>query len=286
MDHAQKRPASDLRETQRLLGISPLLEPRDTLLTLKLATSDSIWEALLAVQYSLSKPAELSYLYTDPDFQRARDVLEIGFGRQRIVGGLHSYFGDKQFREVALSTDLILGGKQKTRTFLEAIAAQAGGRKFDYLVLRAVLQKVSQLGLFIETVAQYLKPSGRLLIIDAWDSLIGWTPQVAALEKMFARLREEQSRSGVGRTASEKVHRRASLYRLRPQRVDKRAVSSHGEADLRNFYVYFLLLSEAIGRAYGRGSDPTDLLQDLDRWILDPSASCQFGLHFVQLARV
>ncbi len=282
------RDLGSIRAVQQVLSVGPNLEERDIFYVLKMADGPVLWKALLDLQYGLCKTTELPFLYRSGCLTDSRTVLEIGYGDEELSGGLAPFFPDKKFTNVSLPTRDILGAKTKTRICLEDIAAQvkqSGLSTFDCLILRVVVQKVSQLGLFIDTVKDYLSKDGKLLIIDSNDSLLGWQPPIPTLDNLMKSLASEQEKTGAGRSAAEKIYRRASLYGLRPRVSEKLAVSSTGEAGLRDFYTYFLLLSEVMVRAYGPVLNQTALLADLNAWIADPGAKAQFGLHFAELER-
>jgi hypothetical protein len=288
MGVSQTRELGAIRDVQQLLSIGPNLTERDCLLLLKMAAPEVLWKALLDVQFRLCKASELPALARDERFNRARHVLEIGYGDGGLVGGLAPYFPEKPFVSCGLPTRWILGNRQKTKTYLARIGEELSAiprKRFDFLILRVVVQKVSQLGLFVDTIKDYLTERGALLIIDASDRLLGWKPAIPALDELMGRLRVEQAKTGAGRTAAEKVHRRASLFDCRPVRNEDLPIVGRTEAERRDFYAYFLMLSEVMVRAYGPILDQIALVRDLDRWIAEPNGHAQFGISWVEPER-
>lgn len=289
MDNPRLRPLDEVTAHQRILAISPYLDQRDNLLAVKLPTVPELWDSLAEVQYHLCKFTELPYFCQEPAFLEARDTLEIGFGNEALVGGLGAHFPGKNIVGLALPTHLAFSGQIKTKEILKMIddrLKKQKTKKFDYIILRVILQKVSQMGLFINSVVERLKPDGRLLIIDAADELLEWVPAIPTFDKVVAELTKSVEDRGGSRTAAIKAYRKASIYGLQPERKETVPVQTYDQVGLRNFYIFFMVLSEIVSRGMNAPIDQFQLIKDLNHWIQSPTARAQIGIHFVQLQRV
>ncbi len=271
---------------QILLGIGPVLGLRDNLLALKLAPNQTVWRACLELQFQMTKVTELGFLYGSQNFLESESVLEIGFGDDGyVIGHLAPYF-PKHHVNVSLPTSILLAGKEKTKDVLALISnqlAQNKRKKFDYLILRLVIQHVSQLGLLVKGLSDYLNPGGRLLIIDSYDPYLKWSPMIPNLDRLIQTLAQIQLQSGGERSGVEKLHRKASLYKFTPEINQAIAVKINNKVDARNFYVLFLLMSEIIGRALQGKINQIKLISEMNNWINHPDVFGQLGMHFLQL---
>ena len=153
------------------------------------------------------------------------------------------------------------------------------------IILRLVLQNISQPKAFVHELLNYLKPTGQLLIIEARDANHKWTPGVATFDEIIQILTAEQAEKAGGRTIADTLHRKASIYGYKPERNEFGFLFGETSTEKRQCFNYGLLLAEIVGRLLGRERLGIAMYKDLKSWIDKPEAKMQMGLHFLQMRR-
>jgi len=276
-----------INEVQKILSISPGMILKDILLVLKLATPEALWKALLDLQFDMARLKEMSFLNRYCDYNKKIQVLEIGFGIDHVIGGIRPYFPQAEIKEVVLNFSYLFAGKNNYKNVTAEIEKQIGScsQQYDNIHLRLVAQHVNQFGAMIKSIGNYLKDDGNIVIMEAYDSYLKWSPNIPSLTEMFAVLGQLQKAKGGLRTSAEKIHRKASIYGFTPLCSEKMEVASQTQTDLRNYYQFFLLVSEIINRMIGSKINQLKLIKEMLEWLGDPTAFGQFGLQFVKLKK-
>lgn len=129
------------------------------------------WDDLLTLQVELFVRNELDYLAGVKTWQRVRDVLDVGCGNGAFLARLRAAFPDKtycgldQSAELIAAADTAHGGSGID--FVHGDYFEVGeDRSYDAILMRFVVQHLTDLEAILGKSAALLKPGGSLFITE------------------------------------------------------------------------------------------------------------------------
>jgi ubiquinone/menaquinone biosynthesis C-methylase UbiE len=162
----------------------------DRMLDTSTARSLSLWHEVLTLQVDLFRKAEVAALRSSTAWQRSRTVLEAGCGNGRYLAAVARAFDDKRYVGIDSSEGLVAIANEthaceRARFGVADFLKTVGSATFDAVVMRFVVQHLSDLGTILTQAASYLKPGGSLFIIEPDVANSANTPATPAFDAML-----------------------------------------------------------------------------------------------------
>jgi SAM-dependent methyltransferase len=157
------------------------------------ALASNAWDALLSHQVSLFASAEFEHLALLDAWQASRTVLDLGCGNGDYLLALSSQFCDKTYEGWDTSDQLI--DIARRRHGLEDLIFQHGpvsrdqakGRTFDAVVMRFVVQHLTEPQVVFERLAELSHDDTLVLIIEPNLTACRAFPQMPGLLRLIER---------------------------------------------------------------------------------------------------
>jgi SAM-dependent methyltransferase len=162
----------------------------------------SQWDDLLRLQVDLFFPQERAYLGTFAPWQAARHVLDVGCGNGYYLSQLQSAFPQKSYFGIDLSRELIAEARTRhggpALRFAEAnFFAFSPARRFDLLLMRFIVQHLTDFATVLARASRLVEPGGGLLIVEPDLAASGNTPATPRFAGLLERF--EGARKADGR---------------------------------------------------------------------------------------
>jgi SAM-dependent methyltransferase len=129
----------------------------------------TVWNDLLRLQVEYFAPAEMAFLAGFAPWTRARSVLDVGCGNGLYASALRQRFPDKAFAGIDISPGLIAEARAADPAirFEEAdLFAYAPERPCDLVVMRFLVQHLTDFEGVLASVDRLLAPGGSLVVIE------------------------------------------------------------------------------------------------------------------------
>ena len=158
------------------------------------------WDDLLRLQVDFFAKDEMDFLAGFPPWRGASDILDLGCGNGRYISALRSNFPDKSYTGIDISEGLIAQARLADPAVAFHTADFLGfeaDRSFDLIVMRFVVQHLTDFAAVLAGCARLLCPFGAILIIEpelAASRNSPPTPHFKRLLMEFQRCRDENSR--------------------------------------------------------------------------------------------
>lgn len=275
---------SSLTETDLLGGELLHTRPSEWLERIKSAPLGQVWETLLNVQSRFILNEDLKFFFNDRDWLNAETVLDLGCGPGDLIALLNNYFPKKIYTGVDLSdryvrtATLRFSDDKNISVLLKDIHEYSPERKFDYIILRLVIQHLPDPGNILMRLGTLLSPNGRILIMDSIDSLKLTIPSVPTLVDMYRQLQALQHGSLGSRNALLDIEANPGKHGFEVVISDKGASPAIRIEDQKLLMEQYLLASEVVKRRFGVVIDQTKLLHDLFAWVNHPYSYAQVAL--------
>ncbi len=258
----------------------------DPVETLQACTIEDLWVELLQSQNEFYRRTVLEFFYNCQSFQSAQTVVDLGCGPADLLMDLNGRFSDKEYCGVDSSSNYVelaqtacLG--HPNIEIKQADILDYSEQKFDFLVLRFVVQHLSDHGKLMSQLESMLKPQGRVAIIDVCDQLKLYSPNIPELDKMYQNMAILQKAKGGNRDAVETVESLCLKGNFTPEYSVKRPVVAHSSDEKDIFVHLFMLVSEIVRRKYQVPVDQIQLYRELKGWQFHPFSYAQLGLKFL-----
>lgn len=162
----------------------------------------SQWDDLLRLQVDLFFPQERAHLGTFAPWQAARHVLDVGCGNGYYLSQLQSAFPQKSYFGIDLSRELIAEARTRhSRPMLSFAKADffafSPRRRFDLLLMRFIVQHLTDFAAVLEQASRLIERSRGLLIVEpdlAASCNTPATPRFAELLERFEAVRKADGR--------------------------------------------------------------------------------------------
>jgi SAM-dependent methyltransferase len=280
-----------LQPTTRSSPRYPVRRAANRLLDTSSAQGLGIWHDVLTLQVDLFVRAEVAAFRESAAWRAAGSVLEAGCGNGRYLAELSRAFPDKRYLGIDQSDGLIelaRGSGAERCTFRVADFLDGGTvGLFDAVIMRFVVQHLSDLARLLERTAAYLRPGGSLFIIEPDVGNSANTPATPKFDAMLAEFARIAASSGRLRVQLEQL---PGLIAATPGwemvRDEAITVRSHGPfvgGDLLRLYRSWIDL------CHQQGSFPSEFdfaaaRAELDQWAVRRGES-RIGLRMLEVRR-
>jgi SAM-dependent methyltransferase len=266
--------------------------PADRLLDTSNARGLGIWHDVLTLQVDLFVRAEIAAFRRSAAWRAAGSVLEAGCGNGRYLAALSRAFPGKRYLGIDRSEGLIelAGAYRSARRRFQVVdfLDGAGAGSFDAVIMRFVVQHLSDLGALLDRTAAYLRPGGSLFVIEPDVSNSANTPATPKFDAMLAEF--ARVAAGRGRLRVQLAQLPALIGEIpgwEAVRDEAISVESRGPfagTDLLRLYRSWTDLCEQQG-SFAPSFDFTAVRGELDGWASRPVSRSHIGLRMLEVRR-
>lgn len=163
--------------------------------------SSKIWSDLNRYQTDFCFAQELATYYTIPSWGNSRHVIDIGAGNGYYIKRLASVFPNKCYTGVDISEDAISIARSDPKgiEFSVCDVAELSGQ-YDFAIMRLLLQHLPFPERALESVANIMATGSGCLVIDAYDSLRYFYPEVPKFCRMFEEYTRRKASKNLDRS--------------------------------------------------------------------------------------
>jgi len=266
--------------------------PVDRLLDTTNARGLGIWHDVLTLQVDVFVAAEIAAFGGSSAWQAAGTVLEAGCGNGRYLAALSRAFPDKRYVGIDRSEELVeLANAYRNQRRRFEVADFLDGLEvgtFDAVIMRFVVQHLSDLGALLDRTAAYLRPGGTLFVIEpdlARSTNTPPTPRFAAMLAEYARLAADRGRLRV------QLAQLPALISAMPGWEVVRDIAINVQnygpftgSDILRLYRSWTDLCEQQG-AFAPTFDFAGVRGELDRWARPNTSRSRIGLRMLEVRR-
>ncbi len=194
-----------------------LSDSTDPVLSTESRESGHRWADLLARQVEAFTPHEISYLDDCPTWSGATTVLDVGCGDGSFMRTLGRAYPDKRFTGIDVSADLLAFARDADPEGAYRHADFSGfdsAHRFDVILLRFVVQHLTDFGAVLASCERLLAPGGAVLIIE---SDLGASTTTVALPTVLGALTDFEARREQDQRLKIAVKDPRALLRNHPQ---------------------------------------------------------------------
>jgi len=162
----------------------------------------AIWDELLSLQAELFIPSELAFFLEAPELRNARSILDVGCGNGDYVANLSGYLPQTRFTGIDVSAELVAAAARRHsgpelsfahRDFFDYAPA---GDRHDAILLRFVVQHLSDFGAVLDHAGRCLAPGGSIVVIEVDRNAALAQPAIPRFDAMIAAYVGEAARRG------------------------------------------------------------------------------------------
>lgn len=145
------------------------------------------WNRLLENQVDVVLADELTLFQSTPEWLAARSVIDAGCGNGYFMSKIAEYFPEKDYLGIDLSPELIAVASQRhpRRTFVAGDFFTAPLGRADVVLMRLVVQHLSDFAAVLRRSGELLAPGGTLVIVESDLSRSQLLPQPRAFLAML-----------------------------------------------------------------------------------------------------
>ena len=158
------------------------------------------WNDLLRLQVDFFAPSELDFLAAFGPWKAANRVLDVGCGNGRYTSALRTRFPRKTYIGIDLSEGLIREAQRNDASIGFQVANFLEYRPYsrhDLIVMRFLVQHLTNFGDVLEAGERLLRPGGGLLVIEPDVHSSKNTPATPLFEELLSKF--EKCRDNGGR---------------------------------------------------------------------------------------
>jgi SAM-dependent methyltransferase len=192
-----RAPCVRLREE----AMDQMVNPHSAFLHTSTKAALGRWDDLLRLQVDLFFPQESAYLQTFEPWRAARHVLDVGCGNGYYLSRLQSEFPQKLYFGIDLSRELIAEARTR-HSGPDLRFAQANlfdfspPRRFDLVVMRFLVQHLTDLAAVIERAERLATVDGGLLVVEPDLGASRNTPATPRFEELLERFEAVRKADG------------------------------------------------------------------------------------------
>lgn len=274
---------------------------------LKTADTQELWDVFLEDQAELFFNAEFQWITRSDWWETAERILEIGSGNGAYLSRLANLFHAKAFQGVEILALSVKQGNEQhasdNLTFREGDAEIFDDQltdTADVVFFRLTLQHLKDPVMALKNAANYLSPTGHVLIIDACDMAKRTSHPISALDEALRLVAEAQNKNSKG-------NRKVTLELLQMLKNDQSPLSQLYEVAFSNlddsgnilcdtvrfdglekkrlYFNHSLLFLNLLHRTYQIPVDLDNAYNELRAYFDDQSAWSTPGMHYLVLRK-
>jgi SAM-dependent methyltransferase len=246
--------------------------PADIIKTLAEMTENDLYRTTLRVQNDLNIVENVRYLSANPKWTRAKTVLDLGCGPGDLVARLSGYFADKFYTGVDLNEDFIKVAKEQTRTLKNCVFNHAdlyefAQGRYDFIILRAVLQHLNNLDRFMSHLPALLLDGAAVLFFETTrENFVVADPPISTFNEFYNRLEAIQKEHTGSRDCIAELEGQLRKYGFKLLEISSPMIPVT-TAENRVKAIQYLILGCAIAnKMMAMPIDFEDLFADLIHW--------------------
>jgi len=231
-----------------------------------------LYAATLRVQNDLHIDDNSQYLATLPKWMAAKSVLDSGCGPGDMIGGLCHRYADKQYSGVDRNWLFILRAKKLLKsltncTFYRANLYKFAKGRYDFVILRAVLQHLSDPGRFMRRLPALLNEGAPVLFFETTrENFITADPSIPTFDEFYSRMEEVQKKHTGSRDCIAELERDLSQFGFRLLALDTPVYPVTAPENRLKVVQYLILACTTAKRLMRMPIDLERLLADLLHW--------------------
>jgi 2-polyprenyl-3-methyl-5-hydroxy-6-metoxy-1,4-benzoquinol methylase len=239
-------------------------------------TTNELYSETLLAQTELYWPTTQQFLNNNEPWKKAQHVLDVGCGPGEVLRRLINNFPQKKYSGVDADPNFI----ERARKVLagqnvelhHADIFKFAEKKYDAVLLWAVLQHLGDPVVAVRHLAKFLNPGGSAFFYDAnGNTEISATPAIPLLSTLYRELKEKAQGQRNADCLSD-VQKKIAELPFEIVQVEDVSVMLGSERD--ETYVRFsYFVSELVGRFYDIKADQAALLKELLAWLQSPEHS-------------
>jgi|GEM_PF-2728239 ubiquinone/menaquinone biosynthesis C-methylase UbiE len=275
---------------------------------LQKAELSDLWDAFLRGQTKLFFDEEIKLFKEEKEWQKAKNVLELGSGNGSYLARLADTFQEKTYLGIEKQSNFIQEATHQLGrpglAFIEGdaeIEYECYKNQFDMVLFRFTLQHLANPRLALELAYRYLKEDGYVLIIDSYDPAKMGSYNISSLKEAT---RQHQERNEAERKANrfitmeileelqKEVGPLSHLYQINRTSLDNHGnrlepgIRLEGERSRRQFFSHALLFLTIFQKGYGVVVDLAEAYEELQVYLTDETAWICPGIHFLVLKKI
>lgn len=261
-----------------------------------LSTSESLahlqWSQLLECQVAVFFASELQAYLSSPKWRNARRVLDGGCGNGYYLSQLRSYFPDKNFTGLDLSSEHMRAARANPA--LAGITLHEGdlldfqpSELFDAIILRLVVQHLQGLEPIVAALNRLVAPGGSVFILEPDPSVFLTYPETP---KFVNLLRCYEQATAATRSNRAHLQQLPALLNSIPGwsvvQSNSYTVPSSGQLKSHPLLQIFSLWLDIFQRSKVLDADFCAAREELEQWANQSAVYCQVGFMFIELRRM
>ncbi|MCW5718025.1 MAG: methyltransferase domain-containing protein [Bauldia sp.] len=160
------------------------------------------WNSLLEHQADVTLADELTLFQSTPEWLAARSVIDAGCGNGYFLSRIAAYFPEKDYLGIDISPELIDLARRNhpRRTFIAGDYFTAAPGRAEIVLMRFLVQHLSDFGAVLRRSADLLLPGGALVIVESDLARSQILPQPRTFLTMLVEHQRVSALSGSVRT--------------------------------------------------------------------------------------
>jgi 2-polyprenyl-3-methyl-5-hydroxy-6-metoxy-1,4-benzoquinol methylase len=261
------------------MNVEPLLtirnlktSPADIIDQLTNVNENELYRAVLRIQNDLNIAENVRYLSGNRKWTAAKTVLDLGCGPGDLVAHLSGCFADKFYAGVDLNESFITMAKGQTKTssncvFYQADLYEFAQGRYDFVILRAVLQHLNDPDRFMKHLPALLNDSAAVLFLETTrENFVVADPPITTFNEFYCRLEAIQKEHTGSRDCIAELKGQLGKYDFKLLEMDNPMIPVTNAED-RVKAVQYLILGCAIAKKMmSMPIEFEDLFADLIHW--------------------
>lgn len=232
----------------------------------------NLYMTLLQVQNDLHISENIRYLGSIPQWSNAREILDLGCGPGDLIGGLACNFADKRYTGVDKNRKFISQARKKLKASSNCIFFHANLNKFekgrfDFVILRAVLQHLPDPGRFMRRLPILLNESAPVLFFETTrENFVDADPPIPAFNEFYDQMEKVQKKHTGSRDCIAELEGDLDQYGFRLLALDTPSLIFSSPEHREKIVRYLMLTCSVCKRLMHMPLDLNRLLGDLLCW--------------------
>jgi SAM-dependent methyltransferase len=245
---------------------------RDVIRSLEETGENDLYRATLNVQNDLFFAANARYLGGNPKWNAAKTVLDLGCGPGDLVFQLSRFFADKFYSGVDLNEAFIKIAREKTRTlkncvFYHADLYEFSQGRFDFIILRAVLQHLSDPDRFMKHLPVILQHGAAVIFFETTrENFVVADPPITTFNEFYRRLEAIQKEHTGSRDCIAELEGQLAKYGFKLLELANPLLPVSGPENRAKMVQYLILACAITKKMMSLPIEFEDLFEDLIHW--------------------